>query len=179
MRLSETQRLAVLRSAFLVAALVLLAAMAMALRERSVLVPDSPAWVDDAPPPMFLSRETGPVQLSSFGGNAPDPYGTPAPTRISIQLANRSKRALFGSLQLRHTTIASAAITEPRLCTRFEMGGVSVLGVSVNRSAPVDRPEITVQLAVDRFTVTATPRPYPRRNHESCAIAAARGSVMR
>ena len=115
----------------------------------------------NAPPALFVSRETGPVPLSSFGGNVSDPYGTPAPTEITIQLLDTSKRALFGRLQLRHVKIATAVLTEPRLGTSFEMRGVSVLGVSVNRSAPPNRPEIRVHFAVDRFTVTATPRPAP------------------
>ena len=110
-------------------------------------------------PEVFSSRETGPVPLLGFGGNVPNPYGTPPPTEITIQLPNMSKRALFGRLQRRHVKIATAVLTEPRLGTRFEMSGVSVLGVSVNRSAPRNRPEIFVHLAVDHFTVTATPRP--------------------
>lgn len=108
---------------------------------------------------MFTSRETGPVPLSSFGGNVLNPYGTPPPTELTIWLRDMSKRALFGRLQLRHANIAFAVLTEPRLGTRFELRGVSVLGVSVNRGAPRNRPEIRVHLAVERFTVTATPRP--------------------
>ena len=114
-----------------------------------------------AAPPLFSSHETGAVPLSGFGGNVLDPYGTPPPTELTIQLQNMSKRALFGRLQLRHVTIASAVLTEPRLGTRFEMSGVSVIGVTVNRSAPPGRPEIFVHLGVDRFRVTATPRPAP------------------
>jgi hypothetical protein len=131
------------RIAPLVAALVLFAA---------------PAMSDEAPS-MFTSRETGPVPLSSFGGNVLNPYGTPPPTELTIWLRDMSKRALFGRLQLRHANIPFAVLTEPRLGTRFELRGVSVLGVSVNRGAPRNRPDIRVHLAVERFTVTATPRP--------------------
>jgi hypothetical protein len=110
---------------------------------------------------MFTSRETGAVPLVGFGGNVLDPYGTPPPTELTLRLRDTSKRALFGTLQLRHVTIAFAALTEPRLGTRFEMSGVSVLGVSVNRGATRNRPDISVHLAVDRFRATATPRPGP------------------
>jgi hypothetical protein len=120
----------------------------------------APATANEAPP-LFTSRETGPVPLLGFGGNVSDPYSTPPPSEITIQLPNMSKRALFGRLQLRHVKIATAVLTEPRLGTKFEMSGVTVLGVSVNRSAPRNRPEIVVHLAVERFTVIASPRPAP------------------
>lgn len=90
----------------------------------------------NAPPALFASRETGPVPLVGFSGNVVDPYGTPSPTEITIQLLDVAKRAFFGRLQLRHVKIATAVLTEPRLGTSFEMRGVSILGVSVNRSAP-------------------------------------------
>jgi hypothetical protein len=134
---------------------VLLAASTVAAAVASQRVTSS----GSIPPALFVSRETGTVPLIGFAGNVLDPYGEPPPSRISIQLPNMAKRALFGRLELRHATIASAAIMEPRLGTRFELHGVSVLGVSVNRSAPPSRPEIHVSLAVERFTVTSTPRP--------------------
>ncbi len=150
------------RCSNLVTVLALVAALVVALEGCSAAVTSSSRYAADvAPPPLFTSRETGPVQLVGFGGNVLDPYGTPPPTELSIQLSDMSKRALFGRLQLRHVKIASAVLTEPRLGTRFEMHGVSVLGVSVNRSAPRNRPEVFVHLAVARFTVTATPRPAP------------------